>query len=53
MFILYEIPIHVGKYNKAAHLAPKVFAQNAELWENWIFRFAQQHCLEVRSGKQR
>lgn len=37
-----------GEYEKAAHLAPKVFSQTAKLWETWIFRFAQQQHLQVR-----
>ncbi|GJJ10532.1 hypothetical protein Clacol_004759 [Clathrus columnatus] len=36
-----------GKYDKAAHLCPKVFGQNALLWEKWVFRFAQHHQLET------
>ncbi|KAF8589629.1 vacuolar protein sorting-associated protein 41 [Ramaria rubella] len=36
-----------GEYEKAAHLAPKVFGQTVKLWENWIFRFAQQHRIDT------
>ncbi|KAF8528462.1 vacuolar assembling protein VPS41 [Hysterangium stoloniferum] len=36
-----------GEYDKAAHMAPKVFGHAEKLWENWIFRFAQQHRLDT------
>ncbi|KAF8759668.1 Vacuolar assembling protein VPS41 [Rhizoctonia solani] len=34
-----------GEYEKAAHLTPKVLADNATAWERWIFTFAGKNQL--------
>lgn len=37
-------------YEQAASLAPKVLRRDAELWESWIYKFAQHNHLEVSSA---
>lgn len=36
-----------GHFEQAASLAPKVLRRDAELWESWIYKFAQHNHLEV------
>ena len=36
-----------GDFAKAARLCPKVCAQDAKRWEDWIFIFAQKHELQA------
>jgi hypothetical protein len=45
----YSLPnlASAGDYVKAAHLCPKVCAQDAKRWDDWIFVFAQKHQLQV------
>ncbi|KDQ15510.1 hypothetical protein BOTBODRAFT_31824 [Botryobasidium botryosum FD-172 SS1] len=39
--------VHAGEFDKAAKLCPKVFGQDAQAWENWIFLFAQKDHLHT------